>query len=562
MAKRSVTSQEETKPADSVPTGTDSARPIGLPPNATESSPGSGGAAARSSPTDCRIIEDCLARPKREFDFEAWLKSEEPDMKNQAAVPGDSKGSSRYAWIGVGQCGGRLAKSFYDLGNKKVLAVDTTGEDLDALGLPDNQKCLLQINQDDGPSGDVEAARRAIQHRRADILHLIKQTFETEVDRIMVCFGAGGRAGGGSVVELIELAKKYAQYAGLKKPSKRVGVLMTLPTAAQARCPQVAETAHAVATAVGRMAAAGDISPLVIVDNDRINALYPGVTGPSFWPSINTSVASLFDSFNRLSRLSSPYTCFDPADYDCIMDAGGCLIMGAAEVDRLDDTLAISRAVEHSIQRTLCIGGEDISKAKVAGCIVTGGKELMAHVKSLQDNIDYAFDVLSEVTGQATIYRGIYEDSMDGLAVYTVIGGLGCPTARLEKIRMASCTAPNRVDTEGLPLQERRDDILPLAESFLAKCARAEGKPDKTLNSEARIILFNYSWPENIPELTDAIRHAFEVTEGPEIQADALPFAILFADPEFYSDRALTTLDSVKRRVSSKAYDEFLQRLT
>jgi hypothetical protein len=57
----------------------------------------------------------------------------------------------------------------------------------------------------------------------------------------------------------------------------------------------------------------------------------------------------------------------------------------------------------------------------------------------LQSSIDYAFDVLPEITGRATIHRGIYEDERDCLRVYTIIGGLYSPSARLEEI--GSCRA-------------------------------------------------------------------------------------------------------------------------
>ena len=59
--------------------------------------------------------------------------------------------------------------------------------------------------------------------------------------------------------------------------------------------------------------------------------------------------------------------------------------------------------------------------------------------KGLQDNIDYAFDVLSEITGRATIHRGVYEDVRDSLRAYTIISGLDSPAARLEELK--SCMA-------------------------------------------------------------------------------------------------------------------------
>jgi hypothetical protein len=59
---------------------------------------------------------------------------------------------------------------------------------------------------------------------------------------------------------------------------------------------------------------------------------------------------------------------------------------------------------------------------------------MMANVPGLQDNIDYAFDVLGEITGNATVHRGIYEDSRETLRVYTVIGGLDRPADRLDEL--------------------------------------------------------------------------------------------------------------------------------
>ena len=344
------------------------------------------------------------------------------------------KGSTRYAWIGSGQCGGRLIKSFYDLGYRKALAVNTTHHDLDLLEIPKNQKFLMDIGEK-GAGKDIERGQDAVQQCQQEILHRARQTFGTQVDQIMVCFGAGGGTGSGSVTGLIEIAKRYARYIGLNDPNKKVGVIMTLPTVGEASSPLIAENAYKVAWELNQMASAGKISPLIIVDNDKINKMYPGMTVKSFWPNINNTVASLFDIFNKVSGLSSQYTSFDPVDYHSIMESGGCTIMGLTKVTKFSDKFSLSQAVKENLSKTLLAGGFDLSTAKVAGCIAVGGKKLMANVKGLQDNIDYAFDVLSEITGKATIHRGIYEDNRDSLRVYTIIGGLKAPAQRLEELR-------------------------------------------------------------------------------------------------------------------------------
>ncbi len=382
-------------------------------------------------------------RTERHFDLNTWLvptlalEQYEPNIKEEAGVKDHIKGSTRYAWIGAGQCGGRLVKSFYDLGYKKVLAVNTTHHDLDLLDIPDNQKFLMDTGKK-GAGKDIERGQKAVQQRQQEIMHLTRQTFGTAVDHIMVCFGAGGGTGSGSVLGLVEIAKRYARYIGLSNPNKNVGVVMTLPTVGEASSPLVAENAHRVACELSQMASAGEISPLIIVDNDKINKMYPGMTVKDFWPNINNTFTSLFDIFNRLSSLSSEYTSFDPVDYHSIMEAGGCAIMGLTKVNEFKDKFALSEAMKKNLEKTLLAGGFDLSTARLAGCIVVGGKKLFNNVKGLQDNIDYAFDVLSEITGNATIHRGIYEDNRDCVRVYTIIGGMESPAARLEELESHS----------------------------------------------------------------------------------------------------------------------------
>ena len=509
--------------------------------------------------TDCRFRQECIAEATDKFEIDYWelptldLEQYEPNVKEETGVKDESKGSTCYAWVGVGRCGARLAKAFYDLGYKKVLAVDTSRRDLDSLDIPQRQKFLMDTGED-GTGRDMGRGAKAVQQHQQDILHLARQTFGSQVDHIMVCFGAGGATGSGSVVGVIEIAKRYAQYIRLGNPNKKVGVIMTLPAAGEVGSPLVAKNAYRVANELGRMATAGKISPLIIVDNDKINKTYPGMTLRSLWPSINGTVAGLFDIFNRLSGFSSPYTSFDPLDYHSIVESGGCLVMGRTKVDRLDDKFAVSEAGKKNLERTLFAGGL-VSTAKLGACIVVGGKKLMADVKGLHDNIDYAFDVFAQITGRATIHRGIYEDNNDSLRVYTIIGGLDSPAARMEELNSDSYFQPNVFDIGSPPLWGRKADILSLAEYFLANHAAFYGDPPKVLTPSAEKLLLNYSWPGNVSELAKAMERAHEITIGREIQPDALPFEIIFADSEPYPKEILPALNKVRRRIITKALE-------
>ncbi|HOQ04527.1 MAG TPA: hypothetical protein PKY88_04880 [Anaerohalosphaeraceae bacterium] len=373
------------------------------------------------------------AKAKKEIIPVLDLERYEVKTVCETGVKDNFVGSTRFAWIGSGQCGGRLVKAFYDLGYKKAIAVNTTYHDLDLLGLPPSQKFLMDIGEK-GAGKDMGRGQQAAAQWRQDILHLTRKTFGTEVDHVMVCFGAGGGTGGGSAAELVSIAKDYVYSIGKTEPNKHVGVIMTLPTNGEANSPQVAENAYQVATELGKMASKGLISPLIIIDNEKISRMYPGKTVREFWPSVNNTVAGMFDIFNRLSSLSSPYTTLDPVDYQSILKAGGCAIMGLTRVEKYKDRFALSSAVKQNLEKTLLSNGFDLSTAKVAGCIVVGGKRMMANTPNLQDNINFAFDVLADLTGKATIHRGIYEDGREALRVYTIIGGLDFPTQRVEEL--------------------------------------------------------------------------------------------------------------------------------
>jgi len=470
------------------------------------------------------------------------LEQYEHNIKRETGVADKNKGSTCYGWIGAGACGGQLVKSFYDLGYRKVLAVNTIRRDLDLLAIPQSQKFLINTGKESN-EGEMERGAKAVQRHRQDILRLAQQTFGTQVNHIMICFGAGGGIGSRSVFELIELAKGYARFIGHKNPRKSVGVIMTLPAAGKTGSPMAAQNAYKVANKLSQMADAGEISPLTIVDNDKISRMYPKMATRPLHLSINRTVAGLFDFFNKVSALGSPYTSFDRLDYLDVIESGGCLAMGRTKVDKLDDPFSISEAVKNNLEKTLFAGDLDLSTVKSCGCIVVGGRELMAKVKGLQENIDYAFHILS-----------------DSLRVFTIMGGLKSPMDRLEQVSTDLDFRPDVFESDGLLLREQRKDILSLAEHFLSKEANFYNREDKILNSDSKKLLLHYSWPGNIRELAKAMERAHELTIGRVIHPDALPYKIIFADSKNYPKDIQPILDKTRRRIIFKALELFQGR--
>jgi DNA-binding NtrC family response regulator len=100
------------------------------------------------------------------------------------------------------------------------------------------------------------------------------------------------------------------------------------------------------------------------------------------------------------------------------------------------------------------------------------------------------------------------------------------------------------------PLRDRREDVLPLMESFLQVLAHDHGIEPKALSSEALDAVMVYDWPGNVRELENALEHAVVLTKGPVIEPSALPERItkrrkepLVAERSFQNP----TLDVIER---------------
>jgi DNA-binding NtrC family response regulator len=113
----------------------------------------------------------------------------------------------------------------------------------------------------------------------------------------------------------------------------------------------------------------------------------------------------------------------------------------------------------------------------------------------------------------------------------------------------------NVVTLEVPPLRKRKEDILPLAEYFLTSQAIFYGEQPKTFDSNVKKLLLSYLWPGNVRELSNAIEHAYVLTQGQVIQASALPFEVLLADTPGYPKNQLPTLDEVKRKIITQTLE-------
>ena len=102
-------------------------------------------------------------------------------------------------------------------------------------------------------------------------------------------------------------------------------------------------------------------------------------------------------------------------------------------------------------------------------------------------------------------------------------------------------------------LRERGDDVLRLAEHFLALHAARYGRPPLQLGADARMRLLRHAWPGNVRELRNLMEQAVLLCPGPELAPDLLPLAPAPAAVDLPRAEAGATLETVERTMLVEA---------
>jgi DNA-binding NtrC family response regulator len=70
------------------------------------------------------------------------------------------------------------------------------------------------------------------------------------------------------------------------------------------------------------------------------------------------------------------------------------------------------------------------------------------------------------------------------------------------------------------PLRDRREDVVPLAEHFLAEFARDLGRPRVGFTEAAVARIRSHAWPGNVREMRNTLERAVLMSDGPHVDAD------------------------------------------
>ncbi len=376
-------------------------------------------------------IEDVVSyNSNADIDFELdipELPEPAPEEPSQD-IEDNFDASFKFAFIGVGQGGSRVAETFHKMGYRKVCAINTAQQDLNTINLEDNRKLCIG---EGGAGKNPKKAGLKFDERKDDVIDFMRKNFGKKMDRVFVCAGGGGGTGTGCAVRTAEAIKEMLSLSDIECTSKKIGLILTLP--------KISEGKKVCSNAAGALKVAYDavkeglISPLIVIDNEKINSLYPNLAVGKFWDTANRSIAGLFHLFNMTANKDSSFSSFDANDYRQVLDSG-MLSFGASPVKEWKDTFAISKTVRDNLKNNLLTGGIDLSSANSAGVIVIGSNEILNELP--QENLDHAFEQFSRMMkGNSTVHRGIYSGTKPTLTVYTCMGGFDSPEEKIGQLK-------------------------------------------------------------------------------------------------------------------------------
>lgn len=324
----------------------------------------------------------------------------------------------RYAFVGSGQGGARLASSFWGHGYRRVALFNTAEGDFN--GLPNEiPRYVANIG---GAAKNAQYAAQEIGKRTDSVSDLLQRAWGDELDVAFVCVGLGGGTGSGTVKKLVQLARLHMESKGKES---RVGVIASLPSAGEGQ--QVCRnTLRALAELVELK-----VSPLVLIDNARINKLYrPGMT--KLFAVANSTISSLFHLFNQIAASKGGLITFDQSELAQLLSDGVC-VMGAAKLEAVTSPTDVSEAIRQQVSNNV-LAEVDLTRGRKGACIFVGPQECMDNLNL--DVFEGGFRQLNHMLKEdgSVVHRGVYVGGGSHLQVYVMISGLQLPIKTLEHL--------------------------------------------------------------------------------------------------------------------------------
>jgi len=348
-------------------------------------------------------------------------RKKENDMT--VMVVGQQDRSVNLGIIGVGQCGSKIAEEFYNRRYNTVV-INTAIQDLKPIQIPERQKLFLDYALG-GAAKDLDTGREAAEQFSTEIeKHIAAHTKECEI--LMLITSGGGGTGAGSAETMINIMSSFG---------KPMSVLFVLPMSTEDSLAK--HNAIQTLSKLAKLAQQDVINSLIVVDNSKIELMFPGKSMADFWKTANSAIVNPLHLFNSLSANSSEYTSLDPMDFSRLfIGTGDCALYGMIEVENYMEDTAIAEAMVNNLNSGLLSGDFSLAQTRSAGVIITGSKEVLEKVPAA--NIEYGFAMVNKICNDGTVvYRGVYgsDDNDDVIKIYSFFSGLGLPEDRVLELK-------------------------------------------------------------------------------------------------------------------------------
>ena len=341
-----------------------------------------------------------------DFDFVDHYSDDIIDDKSELLPENTAKSAINCAFVGVGGGGGKIAKSFLDLGFNRTVLINTTSKDQ-----PENLQSnnFLLLEGADGVGKDVKMGKKIL----SENVTLVEDTLRSrlgKVDWLFVCASGGGGTGSAAFV----LDDAFKRYLSSVQGCGNVVYIVSSPTSQEKLNPTIRSNSEMILN---------DISPYphMVIDNERQISLLRGKVGMlGMYPTSNTAFSKMLAQVFKLASESSPIQTFDTKDLERCLKVPGRMFLGTIAIrDFNSDKLGL-KIFKGCCERSPC---PPVTSQPKTGVLLLIVSPETASDPSASNHMESA---ISYVGGRSqTLFSGVYvRKNLPGLVAIMSLGGL------------------------------------------------------------------------------------------------------------------------------------------
>jgi len=310
------------------------------------------------------------------------------------------------AFVGFGGGGGKLAKSFLDLGYNRTLLINTTHKDQPEGIAPQH---FLLLEGADGVGKDVAMGKRILNDNATFIEDTLRARLG-EVDWLFVCASGGGGTGSAAA----SLHDAFQRYLDSVQGNGKVVYLVSTPTSQELLNPTIKSNCALLCQDVKP-------HPHVIVDNEKQLQLLRGKVGMlGMYPAANKAFSKMVAQIFKLASESSPIQTFDTKDLEKCLSTPGRMFLGTIAVKNFRDDNLGMKIFKGCTDRSPC--PSPAAKAR-AGVLLLVTSTDTASDPTASNQMEAA---ISYVGGRSdTLFSGVYvRHGLPGLVAIMALCGM------------------------------------------------------------------------------------------------------------------------------------------